>query len=479
MLTGQPPFEGRSPLDIMQNVLSRRISRVSGIRTDVPDALSAVISKMTHKNMEDRYNSVSGVKHDLQALKKIMMDADKEALESFKVATTDVSCFFNLPTHLVGRDHQRQTIMAVIEKAAHRSARAAPITRKGLYSLSSGSSMMSGERAADISVLDDIISDSTSTSNDGRDRDFRLNSIPEVAPYDVAIRNKQFPPGSIDSSSNSAFEDPDLKPLVETKSSLDSRASINMSVNDGSAVNRSVFSYQLNSEASSLLRTAQKLKRKSRTEVIAICGAAGFGKSSLVQSIVPAARRHGYFTSSKFDQVRSSPFEPVVRVMSSLFRQIFSEHDVNTAFHENIRTFVKPFWSVLHSYLELPGWLLAPTTSNLPNKSASPPSGAQQNGSINERKMCSQQTTQEWLRSGGSNKTSRFMHIFLDVLRLLAVQKFICFSLDDLQFADQESLDLIQMIVQAHIPVVMILTYRSDEMVSTSILSLEIETILV
>jgi serine/threonine protein kinase len=144
MLTGQPAFEGKTPLDIMQNVLSRRVPSIVTIRSDIPDALAAVIQKMTHRNMDERYNSISGVKHDLQQLKKIMIDADKDALERFKVATTDISCFFNLPTHLVGRDQQQQTVIAVIEKAAHRTTRAAPVTRRGLYSISSGSSMVSG-----------------------------------------------------------------------------------------------------------------------------------------------------------------------------------------------------------------------------------------------------------------------------------------------------------------------------------------------
>lgn len=302
----------------------------------------------------------------------------------------------------------------------------------------SGSSMISGERP-DISLLDDIISDSTSSHD--RDRDSRLNSIPEMtSTYDFA-RQGQSPDG-VDSSNTSTADDTELKPLVETRSSVDSRASIHDSYSL-----RATSSHLLNSETSSLIRTAQKLKRKGRTEVIAVCGAAGFGKSSLIQSIAPAARRHGYFTSAKFEQSRSAPFEAVVRVMSSLFRQIFSEHDVSTPFHENIRTFVKPFWSVLHSYLELPAWLLSSTATNGPSKNNVVP----YNGSITPipegRKMCSQQSTQDWLRSGGSSKTGRFMHIFLDVLRLLAVQKFICLSLDDVQFADRESLELLTNIV--------------------------------
>ncbi|KAK3058206.1 Chk1 protein kinase [Extremus antarcticus] len=458
MLTGIPAFDGKTPLDIMQNVLSRRIPAAHTIRGDVPEALSAVITKMTNRSMDDRYNSVSGVKHDLQQIRKIMIDCDKDALEKFKVGTTDISCFFNLPTNLVGRDNQKQSIMTVIERAAQRSARAAPITRKGLYSLSSGNSILSSDRA-DISVLEDLVSDSTS-SND-RDRDSqRLNSIPDF------VRNNLPSPanGSAGSrsSTTSVADDAEFKPLQETRSSQDSRGS----VHDGS-VPRSASAYQLNSDTSSLLRTAQKLKRKGRTELIAICGAAGFGKSSLVQSITPLARRHGYFASAKFDQIKNAPFEPVVKLMSSLFRQIFSEHDVSTAFHENIRTFVKPFWGVLHSYLRLPPWLLASSSGPNASKPHITPNAILNGAVIPERKkMCSQQSTSDWLRSGGSNKASRFMHIFLDTLRLLAVQKFICFCLDDLQFADQESLDLIQMIISAHIPIVLIVTHRGEDLLN-------------
>jgi len=45
------------------------------------------------------------------------------------------------------------------------------------------------------------------------------------------------------------------------------------------------------------------------------------------------------------------------------------------------------------------------------------------------------------------------MNTFLDVLRVFTQHKFICFCLDDLQFADDESLDLITQIVAARMKV--------------------------
>lgn len=463
LLTGARPFEGRTPLDIMQNVLSRRIPLASSIRPDVPEALAKVIQKMTARSMDDRYNSTSGIKYDLQQLKKILVDADQAALNSFKLATQDASCFFNLPAGLVGREEQRKTIVGVIERAASRSIRAGALTRKGLYSISSSSSVMSGDQPT---LLEDITSDTTSSTDRERGReDTRLVSIPESVspdqhkPLETVERKNRI--GSVASSAASTMDDTDRPP--DTNGSMDSRGSKDLSLN-GDSLHRTISSYQASTEPSSLLRTAQKIKKKGRTELVGICGAPGNGKSALVQSIQGTARRHGYFTSAKFDPVRSSPFDPILRVMSSLFRQIMSENDVSTPFHENIRALVKPVWGVLHSYLELPIWLLSPAIDG----KAVPVTMSQHtfNGPGAERKHCNLASTQEWLRAGGSTKSSRFMHIFLDVLRLIAVQKFVCFCLDDLQFADPESLELIQGIVRAHIPIVLLLTYRADDALS-------------
>lgn len=176
MLTGLPAFAGNTPLEIMQNVLSRRMPTATSIRPDVPDALSAIVQKMTHKSMDDRYNSASGVKHDLQTLKKILTDGDTKALDEFRIASNDVSCFFKLPTHLVGREQQRQTIIDAIETAAKRFARTQPLSKKGLINLGSGQSFTSSDRL-DSMVLDDLLSDSASSGTGAKDRESRLNSV--------------------------------------------------------------------------------------------------------------------------------------------------------------------------------------------------------------------------------------------------------------------------------------------------------------
>ncbi|KAM0718243.1 hypothetical protein Q7P37_006575 [Cladosporium fusiforme] len=186
MLTGRPAFAGNTPLEIMQNVLSRRMPTATSIRPDVPDPLSAIVQKMTHKAMDERYNSASGVKHDLQTLKKILTDGDTKALDDFKIASNDVSCFFKLPTHLVGRQPQRQTIIDTIEQAAKRFSRSQALSKKSLMNLGSGTSFTSSDRL-DSAVLDELISDSASSGT--RDRESRLASIPDLTPVTSRLQH--------------------------------------------------------------------------------------------------------------------------------------------------------------------------------------------------------------------------------------------------------------------------------------------------
>jgi predicted ATPase len=72
------------------------------------------------------------------------------------------------------------------------------------------------------------------------------------------------------------------------------------------------------------------------------------------------------------------------------------------------------------------------------------------------------QSSQDFLRVGSSTKSLPSINIFLDILRLFSSHKCICICLDDLHFADEESLDLIAQIVATEIKIVLILSYRAE-----------------
>jgi len=461
MLCGETPFDGRTPIDVMQNVLSKRIPPISSKRMDVPDALSAVIQRMTQKNIEERYFSTSGLKFDLIKIRELLSEGDTEALANFQVGTKDISCFFNLPLKQIGRDKERQAIIDVIERVSKRR-RIGPLFGKTLTSLSSNSSF--SDPRMETNQLDDIISDSTSS----RGSDSRLNSVSGISSGPVFMEaartiHRSSQDSTVQSEGSIGDDASDIRIFTQP-----SRGHSNNSIEGTLSLSRSN-----QSESGSLLRSmsnarSSRLGRKTRCEVVAVGGAAGLGKSKLIQSIQTTARSAGYFASAKFDQAKKAPFEPILRVMSSLFRQVFSEADVSTDFHTNLRNYLRNtgVWPILHSYLDLPEWLLSTGGATQPAEPREVRMAKQENcrRASSPAIHCGSagHTAEAWLRSGGASKSTRFMNVFIDVLRLFAMQKLCIWALEDVQNADPESAELIQHIVQAKIPLILILTHQEE-----------------
>lgn len=159
-----------------------------------------------------------------------------------------------------------------------------------------------------------------------------------------------------------------------------------------------------------------------------------------------------------------------MKAMSSLFRQIFSERDVSSNYHNVIRASVRSIWGMLHSLLGLPENLLAQagpsssvnTTSVTPQQQRYTRSGKAETPIKDSTSthsgfssLSNNQSTSDFLRGPASTKSLRFMNTFLEVLRVLSHNKLICLCLEDLQYADEESLDLIMNIVKAKIRIVL------------------------
>ncbi|KAF2859507.1 hypothetical protein K470DRAFT_258844 [Piedraia hortae CBS 480.64] len=451
-LTGGKPFDGESPLDIIHNVLSRRIAPVSSIRSDVPDALSAVIAKMTQKSINDRYNSISGVKHDLVGLKKILTEGDEDALANYQVGGADVSCFFQLPRNLVGREEARQRIMKIVDLVAQRPFHSAPVVQKWLHDLSSGV-----DKPMDSASVDEYPRSEYASSFGDR------SLIPSSGDSTLSGVLKSRKMSRQHTGSHDAL--PSIEELstarIETQSSS---CGSNSFSGDGLLRSGAVSS----GESASLRRAAKKLNDKSHTTIIAISGEAGVGKTTLMQNLMPQVRRYGYFAAGTFDPVGTSPYGPAIRIMSSLFRQIFSEPDVATPFHDSVRAVAGPYWPSLHLSLELPLWLLdPPRDENAASQDDLTPNAS--SPSLRPRLSQPENPANEWIRRGGSTKMLRFQQMFVDIFHVLAVQRFVCVCCGDMQLADQESLDLLQLVVQARVPALVILTYRSETWLTPSL----------
>ncbi|KAM3075987.1 Chk1 protein kinase [Clarireedia jacksonii] len=470
MLTQQPAFHGETPMEIIQGVLGRRLPLVSSIRMDIPDVISKIIQKMTAKNIEERYHSASGLRYDLTEVRRLLGAGEAATLKNWPIATKDISSFFILPSVMIGRSKEHDELVRIIDRVSRRHVMSQK--QDSLSSLSSGSSLSEGRLESFDAAMaaGDLESDNTSSA-EGRSNSLTTNIVPKVNSYRSNSSNLRSTTNSqhnsIEGTDGSKGSSSGLKPWDSANSvSFDAR-SFNDSINgDGAPTSGSDGVGGLTHH-----RNITKFNRKGRCEVISISGAAGLGKSCLVQSVHLEARRRGYFASSKFDQAKKTPFGPVLKLLSSLFKQVFSESNTDTPFHQNLKQYVKPAWPLLHKVLELPEFLLgrANQSGSLNqnyNKSLRAEQRRDSSPSSTYNLSLGSQSSQDFLRAGSSTRSVRLMNTFLDVLRVFTQHKFICFCLDDLQFADEESLDLISQIIAARMKMVIIVTYRPDEILS-------------
>ncbi|KAH8677463.1 hsp90-like protein [Xylariales sp. PMI_506] len=479
LLTQQPVFTGANPLDIVQCVLGRRIPLVSNIRIDVPEVLGKIIQKCTSKKIQDRYHSVTGLKYDLQMVQKFLVEGDQLALKAWAIASKDVSSFFMLPTSMIGRSKERQELTKVIERVAKSHSISIPGSTNRF---SDGSGFSN-----DLLDAAEVSSEGTSSVDGGGNR--RSGSFTQTI-TESRLSRSSFQPSlngtdeqtiSGETMSSGHSSGPRLvRPWErhqsvshETRSLVDSfsdRQTSRHSAIDGSGS----LSRQLGSA---------KFRRRGHCEVVTIEGAGGLGKSFLVQQVLADARRRGYCATSKFDTARRTAFGPLLKLLSSLIKQAWGERNTETPFHSALKDYVRPIWPMLHKTLGLPEFLLGSHTHSVVRSASSAQSPSKGQGVRNSLKRrgsspgsspggsayprsprISSQSSQDFLRGGGSAKTIRLMNTFLDILRIFSTYHFLCFCLDDLQFADPESLELITQMIAARLRMVVIITFRPDEM---------------
>ncbi|KAK4162260.1 Two-component system protein A [Cladorrhinum sp. PSN259] len=456
LLTQQPVFQGDSPLDVVQCVLSRRIPSVSAIRMDIPDVIGRIIQKCTSKNVSERYFSASGLRHDLALVHKMLGDGNLAALKDMAIGSKDISSSFRLPTAMIGREAEREKLLKIIDKVAKKHSMSVNRASSRLTDTSSVSTEIDGGEA----------SSDGGSSGEGTSRP------------DGPLSQKGQRAGSV---GHMAFGSAARRPW--------DRQSLSISLNDqyqdgtgtGSEPSRNHSATDSSGASLTRLSNPSKYRRNGHCEIVIIEGAGGLGKSCLVSSVLSDARRRGYCATAKFDTARRTAYGPLLKLLSSLFRQIWGERNTETPFHQALKQYVRPVWPMLHKILGLPEFLLPPVDHNnstvgyqtlrqaLKRRGSSPELSGTSTPRASTNSTSSAQSTQDFLRAGATTQTNRLMNTFLDVLRLFTHHKFICFCLDDLHYADDESIELITQIVNARLKMVIVITYRPEELATEKV----------
>jgi serine/threonine protein kinase len=478
ILLQKPAFEGETPMDVIQAVLGQRLPLISNIRLDIPEVIGRIIQKATAKAVWDRYHSVSGLRHDLIEVRRLLSIGDSSQLLKWEIATKDVSPSFILPQAIVGRATEHDTIVRVIDhafKVRQSGQRQDKHCKIHLSRLSEDQF----SNLEEVSTADNVyLEDANGGSTD------YVHSMSDAATgHPRAHKTRTVKSGSHPNSSQDPIDISELAPSSFDSKNSEKRVSRLLESPSlvGSVIGDGEGSISTNSDGTGdtvLNRNNMIIRTNGRCEVITIAGAAGLGKSRLVQSVQVEARQRGFFASSKFDQSQTEtrPFDSILRLLSSLFQQAFSESTMDPNFHQILKRRVAPVWPVLHKMLGLPEILFG---SKLPVRTASQSSRYNESlgsearrrdssprsassGSGLYSKALGTQSSHNFLLAGSSTQSMSLMNIILDILRIFTRYKFICFCLDDLHLADEESLELLAQIISTKVKLVIIVTYRPD-----------------
>ena len=448
-------------MQVIQAVLGRRVPLASSERIDVPDAISKIIQKMTQKQIDDRYHSASGVKHDLIEVQRLLGEGDSDGLYKFEIASKDVSSFFVLPTTMHGRENERERIVEVIERIAQWQEK----QDKGI----GGGPQFFGSTSG-ASTFSDAI-ENTEAMTRSSDTTSQIGSSPALEPSSTgnsATRNSRPSSQDLSNGANGAKKPP-LEVSV-SRESVETTYSYDTAHKSNHRQEPSGNLLQAGTNQSTRRRGSHRRVRRHRCELISVTGAAGAGKSSLIQSTQTEIRKWGYLGLAKFDQQRKAPFDPLLRAMSSLFRQIFSESDVNTEYHTMIRKNIRGIWASVCSMLDLPDNLIN-SESQYTDKFSAPQvinksirAEMMDTGSLRSTQSGNAATGSYALseaRTGTNARSLKVSNVFIDVLRILS-RRLICLCLDDINFADEESLDLISNVMSKKLGVIIVTTCRDE-----------------
>ena len=120
MLTGTLPFTASDPMEWVHCHIARQAVSVSERSNNTPTAVSAIIMKLLAKTAEERYQTASGVKNDLQRCllewERGRSGAPPYRIEEFPLGERDIPDRLLIPEKLYGRVREIETLLAAFER---------------------------------------------------------------------------------------------------------------------------------------------------------------------------------------------------------------------------------------------------------------------------------------------------------------------------------------------------------------------------
>lgn len=116
ILSGKRPFENDDALELIHCHIALIPPSLNSVDSQIPKAIAAVVEKLMAKNAEDRYQSLSGLKIDLQLCQKEWISTG--TVSPFELGKGDLPLRLNVSQKLIGRKAEIEKIFSLYEEAA-------------------------------------------------------------------------------------------------------------------------------------------------------------------------------------------------------------------------------------------------------------------------------------------------------------------------------------------------------------------------
>ncbi len=113
LLTGQLPFEADDPLGWIHHHIAKQPQFDAAVRSRISDTLAAIVLKLMAKNADDRYQSIQGLRHDLQRCRDAY--AQTGQILPFHLGKADHPDRLRFPQTLYGRASQREHLLNLFQ----------------------------------------------------------------------------------------------------------------------------------------------------------------------------------------------------------------------------------------------------------------------------------------------------------------------------------------------------------------------------
>ncbi|MGR9052371.1 MAG: AAA family ATPase [Gammaproteobacteria bacterium] len=125
-LTGKPPFLFSDPIAIIHSHLAETPMPLHKVNPEIPKQLSKIVALLLEKAPEKRYQTAAGLAADLKQCQQQWQTEHK--LKNFSLKRKDFSNRITIPSVMVGREEQKQQILAEFNKVCSGVFRAAMIS---------------------------------------------------------------------------------------------------------------------------------------------------------------------------------------------------------------------------------------------------------------------------------------------------------------------------------------------------------------